>query len=770
MDAYAAAQEAVPPQETDHRADAESPPAATIETLLATLNAYGGPDDLGLVRRAYAFAEIAHAGQLRQSGDAYITHPLHTALILADLRLDAAAIAAALLHDVPEDTGVTLDEVRREFGDEIALLVDGVTKLSRLERQSRDDGRRAASPRTDDEAAAETVRKMFLAMAEDLRVVLIKLADRLHNMRTLDSLPPLRRQAIAQETMEIYAPLAGRLGIWQIKWQLEDLAFRHLEPERYREIAALLQNRRAERERYIARVTTILRDELAKAGIRAEVMGRPKHIYSIARKMQRRGVDFHQIYDLLAVRVLVDEVADCYHALGVVHTLWRPIPGQFDDYIAMPKESMYQSLHTTVIGPEGQRVEIQIRTHEMHRTAEYGVAAHWRYKEGSRRNTRFEERIAWLRQLIEWQKELAGAREFVESLKTDIFRDQVFVFTPKGEVKELPAGATPLDFAYRIHTDVGHRCVGAKVNGRLVPLDTPLKTGDIVEIITAKGEKGPSRDWLNPSLGYVKTANARDKIRQWFRRQQREENIVRGRELLERELLRLGLHEERAEDIAKLFKLEKVEDLYLALGCGDLSTHQIAQRLALRPEPEPAAGLPSAPTPQPASVSGITVMGVGDMLTRLARCCNPVPGDEIVGYITRGRGVTVHHARCASVQAEDERERLVPVEWGRSTEQVYPVTLRLEALDRVGLLRDVAAVVAEERLSMSAVNTQVLPDNTAIITVSIAVPGIERLSRLISRLEGIKNVYSVTRELSRGDWTRREGAATADGRRTTKDG
>ncbi|MBI4504220.1 MAG: bifunctional (p)ppGpp synthetase/guanosine-3',5'-bis(diphosphate) 3'-pyrophosphohydrolase [Chloroflexi bacterium] len=722
--------------------------------------AYGGADDVALVRRAHEFAEIAHAGQVRQSGEPYISHPVQSAFILADLHLEATAIAAALLHDVPEDTGVSLDEVRRDFGDEVARLVDGVTKLGRLERQSRDDGRRYQVLHTDDEAAAETVRKMFLAMAEDLRVVLIKLADRLHNMRTLDALPELRRRAIAQETMEIYAPLAGRLGIWQIKWQLEDLAFRHLEPERYREIAALLQGRRGQRELYIARVIAALHEELAKAGVRAVVSGRPKHIFSIARKMQRRGVDFHQIYDLLAVRVLVDEVADCYHALGVIHTLWRPIPGQFDDYIAMPKESMYQSLHTTMIGPEGQRVELQIRTHDMHRTAEYGVAAHWRYKEGGKRDVRFEEKIAWLRQLIGWQKELAGAHEFVESLKTDIFRDQVFVFTPRGEVKELPAGATPIDFAYRVHTEVGHRCIGAKANGRLVPLDTPLRTGDIVEILTAKGAKGPSRDWLTLSLGYVKTANARDKIRQWFRRQQRDENVVRGRELLERELLRLGLQDERPDEIAKFFKFEKVEDLYLALGCGDLSTHQIAQRVAQRQE-QPALPEAAAPTPQAMTVSGITVMGVGDMLTRLARCCSPVPGDEIVGYITRGRGVSVHRATCPSVMGEDERERLVPVEWGRSAEQVYPVTLRIEALDRVGLLRDVAGVVAEERLSMSAVNTNVLPDTTALIQVSIAVPGIERLSRLIGKIEGIKNVYSVTRELSRGDATRRDGAVRA---------
>ncbi|MHB1131869.1 MAG: RelA/SpoT family protein [Chloroflexota bacterium] len=701
--------------------------------------------DVDLLRRAFDFAEAAHETQTRKSGEPYIIHPLATAYILAELQLDPATIAAALLHDVPEDTARPLDHVQREFGEEIRALVDGVTKLSRIDWQLLEESKRRAQKQSVDEvnAWAENLRKMFLAMAEDVRVVLIKLADRLHNMRTLIYLPAAKRRQIAQETMEIYAPLASRLGIWQMKWQLEDLSFRHLEPAQYKELASLLASRRDTRERYVSRVISILREELVKAGISAEVSGRPKHIYSIHRKMQRRGVDFSQIYDLLAVRVIVAEVADCYSALGAVHSLWRPMPGQFDDYIAMPKESLYQSLHTTVIGPEGRPLEIQIRTHQMHHLAEYGVAAHWRYKEGGKRDTKFEEKVAWLRQLLDWQKDVAGgAVEFVESLKTDIFQDQVYVFTPKGEIKELPAGATSLDFAYRIHTDVGHRCVGAKVNGRLMSLDTVLRNGDIIEVVTSKGPKGPSRDWLNPSLGYIKTAHARDKIRQWFRRQQRDENIVRGRELLEKDLNRLGLAEEKFEEIAKQFKYERLDDFLAAIGYGDINTQQIAMRLAASQE-EQRLVLPTVAAPPP--TSGIKVMGVGDLLTRLASCCHPVPGDPIVGYITRGKGVTVHRSDCHNVVNEDERDRLVTVEWGRVGAVSYPVTVRIEALDREGLLRDVATVVAESKLSMVAASAQVHDDGTATIISTVQVSSIDKLSNLMAKLEGVRDIFSVRR-------------------------
>lgn len=718
----------------------------TIDGLVDMVKGYVPQADLDLLRRAYAYSEEAHTGQTRRSGESYIIHPLATAHILAELQLDPASIAAALLHDVPEDTGKPLTAIQRQFGSEIAELVDGVTKLSRIDWQTLEENKRKVLKQSAEEvnAWAENLRKMFLAMAEDVRVVLIKLADRLHNMRTLIYLPAAKRRQIAQETMEIYAPLASRLGIWQMKWQLEDLAFRHLEPARYKELASLLASRRDTRERYVARVISILREELAKLGLKAEVSGRPKHIYSIYRKMQRRGVDFGQIYDLLAVRVLVNEVADCYSAVGIVHSLWRPMPGQFDDYIAMPKESLYQSLHTTVIGPEGRPLEIQIRTQQMHRLAEYGVAAHWRYKEGGKRDSRFEDKVAWLRKLLDWQKDVAGgALEFVESLKTDVFQDQVYVFTPKGEIKELPAGATSLDFAYRIHTDVGHRCIGAKVNGRLVSLDTALRNGDIIEVLTSKAPKGPSRDWLNPNLGYIKTAHARDKIRQWFRRQQRDENIIRGREQLEKDLARLGLAGEKLEEIAKQFKYEKLDDFLAAIGYGDVNTQQIATKLATAQEQERRLTLPTVAAPPPAS--GIKVMGVGDLLTRLASCCHPVPGDPIVGYITRGRGVTIHRADCHNVVNEDERERLVNVEWGRVGEMAYPVTVRIEALDREGLLRDVATVVAETKLNMVAANAQVHDDQTATITSTVQVTGIDKLTRLMAKLEAIKDVYSVER-------------------------
>jgi len=724
--------------------------AALEQALIEKLKTYMSESDLATVRKAHEFARLAHAGQQRKSGDAYVTHPLATARILADLHLDVNSIVAALLHDVPEDTNVTLAEVEAEFGAEVAKLVDGVTKLSRIDWEVIEEGKKRIGKASEDElnAWAENVRKMFLAMADDIRVVLIKLADRLHNMSTLIYLPVSRRRQIAQETMEIYAPLASRMGIWQIKWQLEDMAFRHLEPQKYREIAAMLAGRRVAREKYIASAIEILEREFEKAGIKADISGRPKHIYSIYRKMQNRGVDFSQIYDLLALRVLVREVQDCYSALGVVHTLWHPIPGQFDDYVAMPKETLYQSLHTTVVGPEGKPLEIQIRSHDMHRVAEYGVAAHWRYKEGSKRDVKFEQKVAWLRQLLDWQKDLTGgAREFVETLKTDIFRDQVYVFTPKGEIKDLPAGATPLDFAYRIHTDIGHRCIGAKVNGRLVSLDYRLKTGEIVEIVTTKAPKGPSLDWLNPSYGYIKTGHAREKIRQWFRRQQREENVSRGRDVLEKELSRLGLSQEKLEDVAQLFKYEKLDDFLAAIGYGDISPQQIATKLVAEPAREADVQLPGA-APLPAEIAkGITVMGVGDLLTRLARCCNPVPGDEIVGYITRGKGVTVHRKDCHNIVMEDEKERLVKVEWGHTEHQVYPVTLRIEGWDRDGFLRDVVTAVAEDKINMTSVSAVTRPNRTATITATLEISSVDRLSRVLARLESIKGVSSVTRDV-----------------------
>jgi GTP diphosphokinase / guanosine-3',5'-bis(diphosphate) 3'-diphosphatase len=704
--------------------------------------------DVESIRRAYAFAAEAHAPQSRESGEPYINHPLAVAETVAGLKLDASTVIAALCHDVSEDCGIPMTELETRFGKEAARLVDGVTKLDKMQWLHVDgedgEGRRRLDGQ---DLWAENMRKMFLAMAEDIRVVLIKLADRLHNMKTLQYRPPAKRRRVAQETMEIYAPLANRLGIWELKWQLEDLAFRHLEPEKYHEIADKVASRRVQREKYIERVIEVLRADFETHGIQADLSGRPKHIYSIYRKMQRRGVDVDQIYDQLAVRVQVKSIPDCYSALGVIHAVWRPLPGQFDDYIANPKESLYQSLHTTVLALDGRPLEIQIRTAEMHQVAEYGVAAHWRYKEGLRQDQKFDAKVAWLRQLMDWQKDVAGgAQEFVDSLRTDMFQDQVYVFTPKGEIKELPSSATPLDFAYRIHTDVGHKCVGAKVNGRLVSLDTRLRNGDIVEIITAKGSRGPSRDWLNPSLGFVRTAHAREKIRQWFRKQQREENIIRGRELVDKALKRLNV-EAKLDDLASEFKFEKVDDFLAAVGYGDINSDEIARHLLVGAEEQrkddapPQFARPSAP------MGGLRVMGVGDLLTRVCRSCNPVPGDDIIGYITRGRGVTVHRSDCASVLNEDEKDRLVAVDWSESEQHVFPVTVRVEAWDREGLVRDVSAIMVDEKINITALSAVVHKDQTATVWLTVEVPRLDRLSRIMSRLEGIRDVFNVVREV-----------------------
>jgi guanosine-3',5'-bis(diphosphate) 3'-pyrophosphohydrolase len=727
--------------------------------LIRTARAYLPQTGIELIERAYARACIAHQGQERDSGEPYINHCIETAQILADFRLDAVPIAAAILHDVLEDTAITSEDVRAEFGDDVARLVQGVTKLSNigfadLTPIDAGDSRRRDRAKTQ-AIQAENLRKLFLAMADDIRVVLIKLADRVHNMRTLQALEPDRRTRIARETMEIYAPLAARLGIWQVKWQLEDLAFRHLDPVAYRRISRTLSVTRAERERFIAQAVTHLSSELGKAGLHAQVMGRPKHIFSIYRKTLRTGLDVTQLHDLLGVRVIINGTeADCYTALGVVHQTWVPIPtatGEtgFRDYIAVPKENGYRSLHTTVMGPEGTALEVQIRTEEMHRDAEYGVAAHWRYKEGRTRDLKFEERIAWIRQLLDWQTEMSGtAQEFVESLKSDVFRDQVYVFTPRGELRELPTGSTPLDFAYRIHTDIGHRCMGAKVNGRLVPLDYQIQNGDIVEILTSRAPRGPSRDWLNPSLGFVKTAHAREKIRQWFKRQERAENIERGKDLLDKELARLAIPHAKIEEVLPHFKLERVEDLHAAIGCGEINPQTVAVRLA-GGDAAAEEDLPlSAPaTPDSNVVQGLHVMGVGDLLTRLARCCSPVPGDPVIGFITRGNGVTVHRTDCPNIRNVTDRERVVSVDWGRQ-QTLVPAMIRLEAWDRDGLLRDVAALVAEDRINMTSVSAITHPDHTATIKATLEISDLRTLSRVLTRLERIKGVRSVTRDAS----------------------
>lgn len=691
-----------------------------------------------LVTRAYYRAAQAHGGVARKSGEPYITHPLAVAVILAEMQLDAETLAAALLHDVPEDTSLTVNDVRDEFGERVARLVDGVTKLERIEW----------SMSGEDVTKAESLRKMFLAMADDVRVVLIKLADRLHNMRTIAVMSRRSQLANAQETMEIYAPLANRLGIWQIKSELEDLSFKVLDPERYRSLDRALDALGGDRERYIARVTPVLRNALHEAGIEADVYGRAKHLWSIARKMDGKNRTLEEIYDAIAVRVIVDEIKDCYAALGIVHTLWRPIPNEFDDYIASPKESMYQSLHTSVRALDTRPLEVQIRTKEMHLVAEYGIAAHWRYKENGKRDIGLEAKVAWLRQLMDWRDEVVDAQAFVETLKTDVFQEMIYVFTPAGDIIELPSGSTPVDFAYRIHSDVGNTCVGSMVNDRLVPLDYQLKNGEMVKIMTSRSKVGPSRDWLLASSGYVHTAQAREKIRQWFRRQQRDQNISQGRDLLEKELKRLGV-EAKLEEIAKKFpRYNRLDDFLAAIGYGAVTTQQIAQNVAALHPVEPVAALPpleAAPRATPSS-SAIEVMGVGDLLTNLGNCCKPVPGDTIIGYVTRGKGITVHRTDCPNVLKEPERERLVPVAWGNTATHIYPVGVRLEAWDRVGLMRDVSSVAADEKVNLLSIHSVTHPDRTVTMRFTVEVPSVERLSRLLQRFEQIRDIYEVRRD------------------------
>ena len=722
-----------------------------VGRLLDRVTEYLPGDAAELIKGAYLFADRSHEGQLRKSGEPYIGHPLEIALFLSELRLDEQTIAASLLHDVVEDCGVSLDELSAEFGPEIAKLVDGVTKLTQLDSRIHDPI--SAMPYGSDDPDslyAESLRKMLVAMAEDIRVVLIKLADRLHNMRTLGALPPDKQRRIAQETLDIYSPLAHRLGIWEIKWQLEDLAFRYLNEEKYREISRLLATRRAVREAYVSQVSELLRDKLESDGIRADVSGRPKNIYSTYRKIQKyeaQGKQLSDIYDLFALRVLVEQEAECYRVLGIVHQLWHPIPGQIDDYIANPKENMYQALHTTVVCEGGTHLEVQIKTFDHHETAEYGIAAHWRYKEGNSKDLQFEEKMSGLRQLLEWQRDVTSTTEFIESVKEDIFRDQVFVYTPKGRIVELTAGSTPIDFAYKIHTELGHRCVGAKVNGKLVSLDTPLENGDTVEIMNTKSDRGPSLDWLNSNRGYVRSAHARQSIRQWFRRQERGANIQRGREILRREMRRLNLKFDDSE-VLGLFRYDNMDEMLANLGSGGVGEGQLAQKLAeARQEPEHPLARKRTDLPLSSPTSGIKVLGVGDLLTRMGRCCGPIPGDEIVGFVTRSRGVTVHKRNCPSVLHEDEPERFVQVEWGQAKE-LFPVRVTMLAYDRVGLLRDLTQNVSEEGVNISNVVTAQQPNGTVNLTFNVHTTGLQQLSKLFSKLEGVRGCISVHRERS----------------------
>ncbi len=717
-----------------------------VDTLLDKARTYIPADRLGIIDQAYAYAAKAHDGQVRRSGEPFIEHPLQTALYLADLRLDANALAAALLHDVVEDCDVCLEDIENEFGGEIAGMVDGVTKLTKAELDA-EEGRNGFLLRGNevDLGQAASLRKMLVTMAEDVRVVLIKLADRLHNMRTLQALSPDRRRAIAKETLEVFAPLAHRLGIWEVKWRLEDLAFQHLNNDAYQEISSMLNAKRQEREDYIESVRSLLQSELDKADITAEVTGRPKHIYSIHKKTEkyrRQNLGVNDIHDLFALRILVDSVRDCYLALGVVHSNWRPLPGQFDDYIANPKDNLYKSLHTTVLCIDAHPVEVQIRTREMHNLAEYGVAAHWLYKEGKTADVEFDEKMTWLRQILDWQRDVSNPHEYVESFKTDIFKNQVFVYTPRGDLKELPAGATPLDFAFRIHTDVGYRCIGAKVNGKLVALTYQLQNGDTVEIMTSKAVRGPSLDWLNPSLGYLSTNSARTKVRQWFNRQERRASLERGKDIFRRQLRRLNQAMTDGE-LASALGFNGADEFMVALGGGEITVEQIVERIAsqeIPPDPD-FEKIYKVPTTGPAS--GVEVLGVGDLLTRMANCCTPVLGDDIIGYITRTRGVTVHRRNCSNILAERETERLVNVAWSRAHE-LYPVRVRLEAQDRVGLLRDITSLVSEEGVNIASCVSEEEKD-TSIISLTVYVDGISQLNRLFSKMESVRGVIGVSR-------------------------
>ena len=722
-----------------------------IADIIERVRSYQSESAVPVLEKAFATAVKAHDGQHRISGEDYIHHPLGVARILADLQIDADSIAAALLHDVVEDTTITLEQLEKEFGKEIAILVDGVTKLSRIEYKSKE------------EQQMENYRKMFLAMAKDIRVVLIKLADRLHNMRTLKPMAPEKQKRIARETLEIFAPLANRLGISNIKWELEDLSFRYLEPERYYELVDQVRQKRQEREAIIAEAMLVLRDKLQEVEIHAEIDGRPKHFYSIYKKMQKDRKELSEIYDLSAVRILVDSVKDCYGALGIVHTLWQPIPNRFKDFIAVPKSNMYQSLHTTVIGTQGQPLEIQIRTYEMHRIAEVGIAAHWKYKEGTKGpNKGFDQKLSWMRQLLEWHQDLRDPHEFVESVKLDVFADEVFVFTPKGDVIDLPAGSVPLDFAYRVHTDVGHRCVGARVNGRMVPLETKLSNGDIVEVITSK-QGTPSRDWLN----IVASPETRNKIRNWFKKEKRDENIVKGREALEKDSKRLGYEWKelakvgRLDEISRRMNFTNEEDLYASLGYGGITVHAIMVKLIEQYKKEQKLTAPPDMSQVLAELKpkrskskgshGILVKGEGGLMVRLARCCTPVPGDVIVGYITRGRGVSVHRVDCPNISAEpDEYERMIEVEWDTSTDDLYKVTIEITAMDRPGMLTDIMMVLSEHKINASTVNAKTFKDKRATISLCIDTRNTNQLENIMAKMKRVRDVYAVHRAASTG--------------------
>lgn len=726
----------------------------TIDDIIQKAEQYLSDDDVLFIYRAYEFAKDAHEGQYRKSGEPYIIHPVQVAGILVDLDMDPETVAGGFLHDVVEDTDVTKEEIAEAFNDEVAMLVDGVTKLGKIKYKSKEAQQ------------AENHRKMFVAMAKDIRVILIKLADRLHNMRTLKHLPNEKQRRISNETLEIFAPLAHRLGMSTIKWELEDTALRYLNPQEYYRIVQLMRQKRDQRESYIDEIIDEIANELANVRIEAEISGRPKHIYSIYRKMQAQGVAFNEIYDLLAVRIIVDSIKDCYAVLGIIHTYWKPMPGRFKDYIAMPKPNLYQSLHTTVIGPEGEPLEVQIRTKEMHKIAEYGIAAHWAYKEGKQihqNKSSFAEKLTWFREILDWQQDTHDAEEFVESLKVDLFSDMVYVFTPKGDVIELPSGSIPLDFAYRIHTEIGNKTVGARVNGKMEPLDYKLKNGDIVEIITSRHSYGPSQDWLK----LTQSSQAKSKIKQYFKKQSKEENIEKGKEEVEKGIKELGfttkevLTEENIRRVCEKFNFQNEEDLYAAVGYQGITGSLIVTRLTdkLRKEKELEEQqlessteevnkvMQEKATPIGKSDSGVIVEGIDNILVRLSRCCNPVPNDDIVGYITKGRGVSVHRSDCPNVQTDEAKDRMLEVHW-RNTKTFskdYYLDLEISGYDRHGLLNEILQVVNETNTQISSVSGRADKNKIAHIHMTVLIKNTDHLHYVVDKIKQVKDIYAVTR-------------------------
>ncbi len=706
-----------------------------LQQLLDRILSYYPAANVDMIAKAYHYSERAHQGQSRESGAPYFEHPYAVALILTELELDVETIVAGLLHDVLEDTPVTREELEENFGSTVLMLVDGVTKLEKLPFRDRF------------EHQAENMRKMIFAMAEDVRVILIKLADRLHNMRTLRHVSPARQVLISQETLDIFAPLAHRLGIWKIKFEMEDLAFRHINPDEYYRLVTEIDRKRQEREGDLREVMDIIMERLADVEMSCDIQGRPKHLYSIYQKMQKQHKDLDEIYDLMAIRVIVDTVRDCYAVLGIIHALWKPIPGRFKDYIAVPKSNLYQSLHTTVVGPHGEPYEIQIRTWEMHNVAERGVAAHWRYKEGYNRKSGDDAKVGWLREAVEWLQEMKDPQEFMETLKIDLFADEVFVFTPKGDVKSLPNGATPVDFAFDVHTDVGLRCFGAKVNGRIVPLNYKLKNGDFVEILTSK-TANPTRDWLN----YVKTSKARSKIRSWLKEEQKEENLHRGRELLERELkktafdLKMVMNETNLQQTARKYGVSSPDELLSSVGSGRITASQVVQKLTGQDPPERKKLPEVSQKRRRETTRGVEVQGVDNLLVRFSKCCNPVPGDEIIGYITRGRGISVHRADCPNVaNLAMDAGRQIEVLWNATETDSYQVEIEIEGFDCPNFLSNIMNTLSERKTSVEAVTARTIKHGSVNVQLVLDIHNVAHLNDVMRALRQVNGVLGVHR-------------------------